>query len=192
MFCMLWVIFQCLALVVEGGVSSGSAEVPLNARVNHNGAAAGNNANGAPNGVPLIGELLVAHVVQVGGSFFIQPNQPGQAPLQQVIPIVAPQSGGVNVNSQGQVIQPAASGPVTLFAVLTQRNAGGDPQLISVAGLNSQRQPGPSGGNLLGRARLQRSVAAHRRRTQSPVMMVRAAEEEEESSGMETEEEEAK
>lgn len=214
MFCILWVIFQILAVVVEGGVSSGSAEALANGGVNNNGAAAGNNANpGAQNGVPLNGEPIVAQLVQLGGSFFVQPvgKQIGQTPVQQLIPIGGLQpggpflvghAGGANVNPQGQVTQAARGGPVTLFAVLPQRNGGGGPQgavltpgqvqLISVAGLNNQQQPGAAGGRAAGRARFQRSVAARLRRTQSPVMKVMAAEEEEECSGMETEQKQAK
>lgn len=213
MFCILWVVFQTLAVVVEGGVSSGSAEALAKGGVNNNGAAAGNNPNpGAQNGVSLNTEPLVARLVQLGGSFFIQPvgNQVGQAPLQQLIPIGAVQqtgaflvgqSGGANVNLQGQVVQGVRGGPVTLFAVLAQRNAGGDPQgalltpsqvhVFSLAGLNNQQQPGAAVGPAAGRLRFQRSVAARLRRTQSPVMKVMAAEEEEECSGMETEEEQA-
>lgn len=214
MFCILWVIFQTLAVVVEGGVSSGSAEALAKGGVNNNGAAAGNNANpGAQNGVPLNGEPLVARLIQLGGSFFMQPvgNQVDQGPLQQLIPIGAlqqggaflvGQAGGANVNPQGQVVQAARHGPVTLFAVLPQRNAGGGPQgalltpgqmqLISVAGLNNQQQPGAVGGQAAGRVRFQRSLAARLRRTQSPVMKVMTAEEEEECSGMEEEEKQAK
>lgn len=214
MFCVLWVIFQTLTVVVEGGVSSGSAEALANGGVNNNGAAAGNNANpGAQNGVPINGEPLVAHLVQLGGSFFIQPvrNQVGQAPLQQLIPIGALPQGGAflvgqagtaSVNPQGQMNQGARGGPVTLFAVLPQGNAGGNPQgalltpgqvqLISVAGLNNQQQPAAAGGRTAGRVRFQRSVAARLRRTQSPVMKVMAAEDEEECSGMVMEELQAK
>lgn len=215
MFCILWVIFQTLAVVVEGGVSSGSAEALANGGVNNNGgAAAGNNAKpGAQNGVPLNGEPLMAHLVQLGGSFFIQPvgNLIGQAPLQQLIPIGALQQGGAflvgqtgtaSVNPQGQVAQAVRGGPVTLFAVLSQRNAGGDPQgavltpsqlqLISKAGLNDQQHLGAAVGNAAGRGRFQRSVAARLRRTQSPVMKVKAAEDEEECSGMEMEERQEK
>lgn len=211
MFCILWVIFQTLAVVVEGGVSSGSAEALANGAVNNNGAAAGNNANpGAQNGVPLNGEPFVARLVQLGGSIFIQPvgNQVGQ---QQLIPIGALQQGGAflvgqagrtSVNPQGQVAQAARNGPVTLFAVLPQGNAGGDlqgalltpsqVQLISLAGLNNQQQAGAAGGQAAGRVRFQRSVAARLRRTQSPVMKAMATEEEEECSGTETEEKQEK
>ncbi|AWP05560.1 Hypothetical protein SMAX5B_011589 [Scophthalmus maximus] len=195
MFCALWVLFQTLAVVVQGGVSSGSDEALANGAVNNNGGAvAGSNANsGAHRGVPPNSEPLVARLVQLGGSFFIQPvgNQIGQAPLQQLIPIGAlqqggafpvVQTGGANVNPQGQVAQTAGGGPVTLLAVLSQRNAGGNPggqhgalltpgqvQLISTAGLNNQPQPGAAGGNAAGRVRFQRSVAARLRGTQSPV-----------------------
>ncbi|KAK9540409.1 hypothetical protein VZT92_002863 [Zoarces viviparus] len=213
MFCILWVVFQTLAAVVEGGVSSGSAETLANGGVNNNGAAGGNNASpGAQNGVPINGEPLVAHLVQLGSSFFIQPvgNQVGQAALQQLIPVGALQQGGAflagqvgtaNVNPQGQLTQGANGGPVTLFALLPQRNAGGSPQgamltpgqvqLIPVAGLNNQQQLGAAG-----RLRFQRSVAARLRRTQPPVMKAMAAEEEEEEeeecSGMELEGKQAK
>ncbi|KAM7394297.1 hypothetical protein PAMP_021110 [Pampus punctatissimus] len=217
MFCILWVIFQTLVVVVEGGVSSGSAEALANAGVNNNGVPAGNNVNpGAQNVFPLNGEALVAQLVQLGGSFFIQPvgNQIGQAPVQQLIPIGALQqggsflvgyAGGANANPQGQVAQAARGGPVTLFAVLPQRNAGGVPQgvvltpgqvqMISVAGLNNQQQLGAAGGTAVGRARFKRSVAARLRMKQSSVMKVMSAEEEEEEeegSGMETEQKQAK
>jgi len=194
-------------------VSSGSAEALANGVVNTNGAA-GNNANpGAQNGVPINGEHLVAYLVQLGGSFFIQPvgNQVGQAPLQQLIPVGALQQGGAflagqagiaNVSPQGQLTKGANGGPVTLFAVLPQRNAGGNPQsapftpgqvqLIPVAGLNNH-QLGAAGGRTVGRLRFQRSVAARLSRTQFPVMKAMAAEEEEEEcSGMEMEGKHAK
>ncbi|CAB1432305.1 unnamed protein product [Pleuronectes platessa] len=213
MFCLLWVLFQAWAVVVDGGVSSGSAEA--NGGVNNNGgaAAAGNTANpGAQNGVLLNGDPLVVRLLQLGGTFFIQPvgNQAGQAPLQQLIPTGAlqqggafpvGQTGGVNVNPQGQVLtQAGRGGPLTLFTLLSQRNAGGNPQggvltpgqvqLISLAGLNNQQRQVPAGGNTAGGVRFQRSLAARLRGTQSPPMKVKAAEEEEEDeeeecSGME-------
>ncbi|KAL3067091.1 hypothetical protein OYC64_016940 [Pagothenia borchgrevinki] len=215
MFCTLGVLFYTFALVVEGGVSSGSAEALANVGVNNNRAAAGNNANaGGPNGIPLNGAPLAGHLVQLGGSFFIQPvrNQVGQPPLQQLIPIGALQQGGAflvgqggagaNVNPQGQLTQVAGGGPVTLFAVLPQRNAGGLPQgslltpgqvqLISLAGLNNQPQPGVAGGRAAGGVRFQRSVAARLRRTQPPVMKVVAVDEDEECSGTDLEEKQAK
>lgn len=207
MFCILWVIFQTMAVVVEGGVSSGSAEALAKAQVKNNGAAAGNSPNpGAQNGVQQNTEPLVVRLIQLGGSFFAQPigNQVGQATLQQLIPVggiqqtglfLVGQSGGANVNLQGQLAQ---GEPLTLFAVLPQRNAGGDPQgalltpsqvhLFSLARLKNQQQLGAAVGPVVGRLRFQRSAAARLRRTQSPVMKVMAAEEEEECSGMETEE----
>lgn len=213
MFFILLVIFQTLAVVVEGGVSR-SAEALANGRVNNNGAAAGNNANpGAQTGVPLNGEPLVARLVQLGGSLFIQPlgNQVGHPPLQQLIPIGAlqhggaflvGQAGGASVNPQVQLAQGTSGGLVTVFAVLPQGNAGGDPQgalltpgrvqLVSVAGLNNQPQLGAAGGRSAGRLRFQRSVAARLRRTQPPVMKAPATEDEEECSGTEVEEKQAK
>lgn len=217
MFCILLVIFQTLAAVVEGGVSSGSAEALANGAGNNNGAAAGNNANqGAQNRVPLNGGALLGHLVQLGGSFFIQPvgNQAGQAPLQQLIPIGAlqqgvgaflvGQAGAANVNpQQGQVTQGARGGGlVTLFAVLPQGNAGGNQQgallgpgqvqLIPVAGLNNQQQQAGATGGVgrgAGRLRFQRSVAARLRRTQVKAM---EAEEEQEGSGTVVEGKQAK
>ncbi len=209
MFCILLVVFQTLAVVVEGGVSSGSAEALANGGVNNNGAAAGNNANpGVQTGVPLNGEPLVARLVQLGGSLFIQPigNQVGQALPAKLIPVgggafLVGRGGGANVNPQVQVAQGAGGGPVTLFAVVPQGNAGGDPQgalltpgsvqLISVAGLNNQQKPGAAGGRAASRLRFLRSVAA-RLRTQSPVMKVPETKDEEECSGMEVEEKQAK
>lgn len=211
MFCILLVIFQTMAVVVEGGVSSGSAETLAKAQAKNNGAAAGNNPNpGAQNGVQQNTEPLVVRLIQLGGSFFAQPigNQVGQATLQQLIPVggvqqtglfLLGQSGGANVNLQRQLAQGAGSEPLTLFAVLPQRNAGGDPQgalltpsqvhLFSLARLKNQQQLGAAVGPVAGRLRFQRSAAARLRRTQSPVMKVMAAEEEEEEcSGMETEE----
>lgn len=208
MFCVLCVILQILAVVVEGGVSSGSAEAHANGGVNNNGAAAAGNNNvtpGTQNGVPLNGEPLLARLIQIGGSLFIQPvgNQVGQAALPQLIPIGGlPQAGaflvgqtsGANVNAQGQAAQGA------LFALLPQRNAAVEPQaalltpgqlhLIPVAGLNQhqqQQQAGMGGGQAGGRLRFQRSAAARLRRTQPPPTKVMAAEEEEEEecSGME-------
>ncbi|KAK5866155.1 hypothetical protein PBY51_020365 [Eleginops maclovinus] len=214
MFCTLWILLYTFALVVEGGVSSGSAEALANGGVNNNRAAAGNNANvGGQNGIPLNGQPLVGHLVQLGGSFFIQPvgNQVGQPPLQQLIPIGALPQGGaflvgqgsaVNVNPQGQMTQGVGAGPVTLYAVLPQGNVGGNPQgslltpgqvqLISVAGLNNQPQPGVAGGRAAGGVRFQRSLAARLRRTQFPVMKVVAADEDEECSGTDFEEKQTK
>lgn len=211
MFCILWVIFQILA-VVEGGGVSNSAEALANGGVNNNGGAAGAGAGaGVQNGVPLDGEPLVGRLVQVGGSLFIQPvgNPVGQPALQQLIPVgglqqggvlLVGQTGGANLNPQGQVAQGARGGPVTLFALLSQRNAGGDPQgavftpgqvqLIPLAGLNNQQQ---AAGTKAGRLRLQRSVAARLRRTLFPVMKeVPGGEEEEECSGMDVEETQTK
>lgn len=207
MFCTLWVLFQILAFVVEGGASSGSAEALANGGVNNNGAAAGDNPKpGDQNRVPLNTEPLMVRLVQVGGSFFIQPggNQVGQALLQPLIPIGAVhqtgaflvgQLGGANVNPEGWVAQGTRGGPVTLFAVLPQRNVGGDPRgafltpsqvhLFSPAGLKNQQPLGAAVGPAAGRLRFQRSVAARVRRAKSPVMKVMAAEEEEECSGME-------
>lgn len=202
MYCTLWVIVQILAVVVEAGGSSGSNE----ALANNNGAAAaaaaGNGANaGAQNGVPLMGEPIVARLVQLGGSLFIQPlgNPVDQALLQQLIPVpvlpqgvnvVLGQAVGANGNLQGQLAQQAIGGPLTLFAVLPQNNGAIDPrlamltpgqmQLLSMVGPNNQ-QP-------RGKVRHQRSVAARLRRTKSLLMKAAAAEEKEESSGMESKE----
>ncbi|KAK2817077.1 hypothetical protein Q5P01_025268 [Channa striata] len=205
---------KILAVVAGGGVSSGSAEALANGGGNNNrgAGAAGNNANpGVQNGLPLNGEPLVGTLVQLGGSLFIQPvgNLQGQAPLQQLIPVGAlpqggaflvGQTGGANVSPQAQVAQAAQAtrgGPVTLFALLSQRNAGGDPQgavftpgqvqLIPLTGLNNQQQAGAAGGTA-GRLRFQRSAAARLRMTQQPLMKVTATEEEEECSGMDVEE----
>lgn len=189
-------------------MSSQSAEALANGGVNNNGGtAAGNNANpGVQNGVPLNGEPIVGRLVQVGGSLFIQPvgNPVGQPALQQLIPIgglqqggvlLLGQTGGANVNPLGQGAQGARGGPVTLLALLSQRNAGGDPQgavftpgqvqLIPLAGPNNQQQ---AAGAKAGRLRFQRSAAARLRRTQLPAMKEVATEEEEECSGMEVEE----
>ncbi|KAG7507339.1 hypothetical protein JOB18_031229 [Solea senegalensis] len=101
MFCLLGVILQTLAVVVQGGVSSGSAEALANGGVNNNGGAvAGKNVNSGPqNRIPLNGDPIVARLVQLGGSLFIQPvgNQIGQAPLQQLIPIGALQQGRTTI-----------------------------------------------------------------------------------------------
>lgn len=203
MFCTLWVIFQALVVVVEGGVSSGIAETPAKVGLNNNGAAAGSKPNPrAQNGVQPNAEPLVARLVQVGGSFFIQPvgNQVGQFPLQQLIPIGAVQqagtffvgqSSGANVNLQGQLAQGA-----TLFAVLPRENAGGDPQgaplnqnqvyLFSLAGLKNEQQLGAAAGTVAGRLRLPRVAARLRRR--SPEVNVMTTEEEDECSGIDTDE----
>lgn len=207
MLCTLWVIFQILAVVVEGGVSSGSAEALASGGVNNNGGAAGNNANaGAQNGLPLNGEPLVVRLVQLGGSFFLQPigNQAGQPLLQQLIPIGALQQPGAFLLGQTGGAQGALTQGGPVFAVLPQRVAGVNPQgalltpgqvhLISLAGLSSPQQAGiaATGGQAAARLRFQRSVAARLRRTQAPVMKVMAAEEEEECSGMEPEEKQSK
>lgn len=212
MYCILWVIFQTLALVVEGGVSSGSAEALLKGGAGGAAGAAGNVANGgAQNGVPLAGGAVMARLVQLGGSLFIQPvgNPVGQAPAQQLIPITALQQGGTFLlgqaggavgNLQGQMAQQAAGGPVMVLGVVPQNNPRVDPQpallapgqvqLIPVAGPNNQPQLGVAGGigNARGILRFQRSVAARLRRTQPPVTTAAASQEEEECSGMDTEE----
>lgn len=208
MFCILWLVFHTLALVVEGGVSSASAEALAKGGANNNGAAAGNNANpGPPNGAQPNTEPLLAHLVQIGGLLFLQPV--GQGSLQQLIPIgVTPQTaallvgqtGGANVSPQGQGTLGAGPGPVTLLAVLPQRNAETDPQgpmlapsqmrLLSVAGMNNQQQPAAAVRPAAARLRFQRSVAARLLGTQPPVTTMMAAEDEEDCSGMEMEEEE--
>lgn len=209
---MLWVIFPTLAVVVQGGVSSGSAEALLK---NNGGgaAAAGNVANpGVQNGVPLAGEAIMARLVQLGGSLFIQPvGNPGQPPLQQLIPISAVQQGGTFLVGQGggangnlQIAQQAGSVPVMLFPVAPQNNAGTGPQppmqipgqvqLFSVAGPSNQQQQqlgvaaGGGGAQARGRLRFLRSVAARLRGTQPPITKADVDEEEEECSGMDTEE----
>lgn len=218
MYCILWVIFQALALVVEGGVSSGSAEALLKGGAKNNGGgggaagAAGNVANaGALNGVPLAGGAVVARLVQLGGSLFIQPmgNPVGQAPAQQLIPLSALQQGGTFLlgqtggavgNLQGQMAQQAGGGQVMLLGVMPQNNAGAAPQpamltpgqvqLIPVAGPNNQQHLGVAGGagNAGGILRFQRTVAARLRRMQSQPTKAAAAQEEEECSGIDTEE----
>lgn len=193
-------------------MSSGSTEALANGGMNNNGAAAGN--AGVQNVVPLSTEPILVRLVQFGGSLFIQPigNQLGQALVPQLIPIGAlqengaflvGQTGAASVNPQAQVVQGARGGLATLFALLPQRNVGGDPQgalltpgqvqLITPDGLKVQQQPGPAAivGQAGGRLRFQRSLAARLRRAQSPLMKVMAAEEEEECSGMETEDKQA-
>lgn len=202
MYCILWIIFQILVVVVQADVSSGSAEALAKAAAKNNGgavgaAAAGNGVN-AQNGAPLIGETI-ARLLQLGGSLFIQPvgNPGGQAPLQQLIPLTALQQGGANGNLQGQMAGQPGGGPVMVFGVLPQNNAGIDPrqmQMIPVALPGNQQLPGgaAAAGQPLGRLRFQRSVATRLRRTQSPLMKTAATEEEkddeEESSGMDPEE----
>lgn len=206
MFCILLVIFQTLAVVVQGG-NSGSGEAVAIAGGINNGAAAGNNANPiAQNGVQLSIDALLAQLLKLGGPILIQPlrNQIGQ----QLIPIGALQPGGpyivgtigANLNPQGQVAQAARGGQVIVFPGQPQ-NAGGSPQgamltpgqvqLLTAAGLKNQLLPGAAGGRAVGNLRFQRSVAARLRRTQAPVMKVVAAVEDEESSGMEAEKNEA-
>ncbi|CAK6958460.1 hypothetical protein NQZ68_039075 [Scomber scombrus] len=187
MLCILLVIFQTLAVVVEGG-SSGSGEAVAIAGVQNNGAAAGNNANPiAPNGVQLNVDALLAQLLKVGGPILIQPlrNPIGQ----QLIPIGALQQGGpylvgANLNPQGQVAQAARGGQFIVFPMQPQINNRGIPQgamltpgqmqLLTAAGLNNQQQPGAAGGRAIGSLRFQRSVAARLRRTQSSVMKVDA------------------
>jgi len=98
--------------------------------------------------------------------------------------------------------QQAGGGPVTLFTVLPQFNAGIEPQpavltpaqlqLVSVAVPNNQQQLAGAGGvgKPRGRVRFQRSSAARLRRKpeHDPLMKVTAGEEEEEGSGIDTEE----
>ncbi|CAJ1052298.1 hypothetical protein NQZ68_039075 [Xyrichtys novacula] len=206
MISLLCVIFQIWCVVVEGGVTSGSAEALANRRMNKNGGAAGNTANtGGQTGVQPNVEPVLARLIQLGGSLFIQPV--GQAPVQQLLPIGAlqqgtvlllGQTGGATGNPPGQMAQTGTGGPVTLFAVLPQRHTGGAQQgalltpghvqLIPLSVLNNQQQAGAAVGQAAGRLRFQRSLAARLRGIQkAPGSTEIADEDDEDGSAIENE-----
>ncbi|XP_045579178.1 uncharacterized protein isoform X1 [Salmo salar] len=197
MFCMLWIIFQTMALLVAaGGQSSGSGEGGGGNGGVVNGGMVGNAVNpGVMNGLALNGQPFLAQVVPVGGSLLIQQSGAlGQAAMPQLVPIGALQQGGalpvgqVGASNgmplqQGQLPQ-LANGVVPLFAVLPQANCIGGPQapmlmqIIPVGGENNIQQPA-------GKARVKHSVPFHgmatSTRTDTPLTKVTAGEVEESS-----------
>lgn len=193
MFCTLWLVFQAWAVAVEGGVFSASAEALDKLAANSNGAAAGTfpNPGTQPNAEP-----LSVRLIQLGGSFFIQPvgTQVGRFPL---IPVGTVQRAGTvavgrpdNLNLQGLLAQGAAGRTATLSPVLPQGNAGGDrqaaslnPDLFPAATLSSQLRLGAT----VRPPRFQRSAETPIRRRRSPELLTEE-EKEEESSGMDTDE----
>lgn len=208
MLCVLWVIFQTLASLAEGG-SSGSGEAVGNGGMNMNGGMAGNTAN--PRAVNGNGQPFLAQIVPFGGALFIQPagTPNGQTlvnlvpigPLQQGRAFLIGQAGAANSAPlpQGQLLQPANGGSAPLFIVLPQVNGMGGPlspmiitgqvQVIPLNGLNNQQQPATGGSAAVrrGKARVKHSVATHPgRRAQLPITQVLKGEVEE-SSGTEIE-----
>lgn len=193
MFCTLWVVFQAWAVAVEGGVFSASAEALAKLAANNNGAAAGTGPNP---GTQPNAEALSVRLIQLGGSFFIQPvgTQVGRLPLipagtvQRAGTFVVGQPG--NLNLQERLAEGAAAGTIARFPVLPQGSAGGGPQaappnpdLFPAAALSDRQRQGPAVGSL----RFRRSVEAPVRKRRSPELLM-AEEEEEESSGMDTDE----
>lgn len=201
MFCTLWLVFQAWAVAVEGGVFSPSTEALAKLAANSNGAAAGTGPNPGPGpnpGTQPNAEPLAVRLIQLGGSFFIQPvgKQVGRFPL---IPVGTVQRAGTfaagqpdNLNLQELLAQGAAGGKVTLVPVLPRGNAGGDPQ---AAPLNPDPFPAAT---LSHQLRLgatvrppgfQRSAETPVRRRRSPELLTEEEEEEEEeTSGMDTDE----
>ncbi|CAL8328936.1 unnamed protein product [Merluccius merluccius] len=153
---MLWLILHALALVAEGGVSSGSGEVAGgNGGGNNNNGVGGGGAAGINGiGIPLNGMQPLNNptfqVVPVGGSFFIQPFGNALAPPAPLGPVqqqpLVPfgpfqqgaggfylgQQGATNLipQAQGHMIRAGAGGGgVPLYAVLSQGgNLMGGPQ----------------------------------------------------------------
>ncbi|CAL8332703.1 unnamed protein product [Lota lota] len=158
MFRMLWLILHALALLAEGGVSSGSGEVAGgNGGGNNNngvggGVGAGINGVGRPqNGLqPLINPAF--QLVPVGGSFFIQPFGNTLAPQgpvqqqQQLVPFGAFQqaAGGFFLGPQGAAnlipqaqggmgqvgAAGAGAGGVPLYTVLSQHGGPQGPMFL--------------------------------------------------------------
>ncbi|XP_035599505.1 uncharacterized protein LOC118362892 isoform X2 [Oncorhynchus keta] len=184
MFCMLWIIFQTMALLVAaGGQSSGSGEGGGGGGNGGvvNGGIVGNAVNpGVMNGLALNGRPFLAQVVPVGGSLLIQQSGAlGQAAMPQLVPIGALQQGGALPVEQ----------VVPLFAVLPQANGIGGPQasmlmqIIPVGGgINIQQ---PAAGGKAGKARVKHSVPFHgmatSTRTNTPLTKVTTGEVEESS-----------
>lgn len=208
MLCTLWVVFQALAVAVEAGVLSASAEALAKLAANNNGAAAGTSSRaGTQTGIQPHAQPLLARLIQLGGSYFLQPvgTQVGQFPL---IPVGTVQPAGTLLVGQSgvhplqeQLAQGATGGMVTLLAVLPQGGAGGDPQagllkpdqasLLPAATLSNQQHLAVAATPAGGKLRFQRSVGAPVRRMRSPELMMTAEEEEEpeeeeECSGIDT------
>lgn len=161
---------------------SASAEALAKLAANNNGATAG---TGPKPGTQPNAEALSVRLVQLGGSFFIQPvgTQVGRFPL---IPAGTAQRAGTfvvgqpgNLNLRERLAQGAAAGTVARLPVLPQGSAGGGPR----AGTPKPDPASPAVGSL----RFRRSVEAPVRRRRSPELLT-AEEEEEESSGMDTDE----
>ncbi|XP_070971278.1 uncharacterized protein [Oncorhynchus clarkii lewisi] len=180
MFCMLWIIFQTMPLLVAaGGQSSGSGEGGGggNGGVVNVGMV-GNAVNpGVMNGLALNGRPFLAQLVPIGAL-----QQSGALPVEQV--------GAANGMplQQGQLPQ-LANGVVPLFAVLPQANGIGGPQasmlmqIIPVGGGNNIQQP--AAGGKAGKARVKHSVPFHgmatSTRTNTPLTKVTTGEVEESS-----------
>ncbi|XP_042167928.1 uncharacterized protein LOC121841813 isoform X2 [Oncorhynchus tshawytscha] len=196
MFCMLWIVFQTMSLLVEaGGQSSGSGEAGGgNGGVVNGGMVVNAVKPGVMNGLVLNGQPFLAQVIPLG-----------QAAMPQLVPIGALQQGGAlpigqagAANGvplqQGQLPQ-LANRVVPLFAVLPQANGIGGPQapmlmqIIPVGGGNNLQQP--AAGGKARKARVKHSVPFHgmptSTRTDTPLTKVIAGEVEE-SSGSDTSE----
>ncbi|XP_064859339.1 uncharacterized protein LOC135561556 [Oncorhynchus nerka] len=181
MFCMLWIIFQTMALLVAaGGQSSGSGEGGGGGGNGGvvNGGMVGNAVNpGVMNGLSLNGRPFLAQLVPIGAL-----QQGGALPVEQV-----GAANGIPLQ-QGQLPQ-LANGVVPLFAVLPQANGIGGPQasmlmqIIPVGGGNNIQQP--AAGGKAGKARVKHSVPFHgmatSTRTNTPLTKVTTGEVEESS-----------
>nr|XP_046183311.1 uncharacterized protein LOC124013153 [Oncorhynchus gorbuscha] len=208
MFCMLWIVFQTMSLLVEaGGQSSGSGEAGGgNGGVVNGGMVVNAVKPGVMNGLVLNGQPFLAQVIPVGGSLLIQqPGALGQAAMPQLVPIGALQQGGAlpvgqagaanGVPLQQGLLPQLANRVVPLFAVLPQANGIGGPQapmlmqIIPVGGGNNLQQP--AAGGKARKARVKHSVPFHgmptSTRTDTPLTKVIAGEVEE-ASGSDTSE----
>ena len=181
MLCTLWVIFQALAAAVEAGVFSASAETLAKlAASNNNGAAAGTQIGNA--------EPLLVRLVQLGGSFLLQPvgTRVGQFPLIPAQPGGTVLVGGPGALSvQEQLAQGSTGGVVTLLAAPPSGSAGRDPQAALLQPGQARLLPAATPSDAAarpaaGRLSFQRSVGAPVRRTRSPELLTTEEEEEEE------------
>lgn len=159
MFCTLWIIFQTLAFVAEGGSSESAEAAAAKAAANNGGAAAaaGNNANqGGQNGAQQQnGQVFLAKVVQAGGSFILQPlGAPIEQPaVQQVLPasgslqqgglgFFVAQAGGANgIPQQGQQLAQSTNGGSAVVPLQLGHSANGGGLLTILPQTNAIGSP---------------------------------------------------